>query len=45
LQTDPDEQHNLILLPKYKIEIDRMKKRLQEVKREYKDTEASGELK
>jgi len=45
LRTDPDEQHNLILLPKYNTEIARMKKRLQEVKREYKDDEPAGILK
>lgn len=45
LQSDPDEQNNLILLPKYKTKITRMKKRLQEVKKEYQDTETAGELK
>ncbi len=45
LQTDPDEQHNLIHLSKYKTELVRMKKRLMEVKTAYKDTEPAGEMK
>ena len=36
---------NLIKIPKYRAEIERMKKKLVEVKKEYKDTEPAGELK
>jgi arylsulfatase A-like enzyme len=45
LKNDPQEQKNLIGIPKYLAEIERMKKRLVEVKKEYKDTEPAGELK
>lgn len=45
LQADPQEQHNLVSLQKYQPEINRMKKRLMEVKKEYKDAEPAGELK
>jgi arylsulfatase A-like enzyme len=45
LQSDPQEQHNLAGLLKYQTEINRMKKRLMEVKKEYKDAEAAGEMK
>jgi arylsulfatase A-like enzyme len=45
LKADPQEQHNLAGLPKYQAEINRMKKRLIEVKKEYKDTEPAGDLK
>jgi arylsulfatase A-like enzyme len=45
LQADPQEQHNLVSLQKYQPEINRMKKRLLEVKKEYKDAEPAGEMK
>jgi len=45
LKNDPQEQKNLIKIPKYQAEIERMKKRLVEVKSQYKDTEPAGELK
>ena len=45
LKNDPQEQKNLIKIPKYQAEIERMKKKLVEVKKEYKDTEPAGELK
>ena len=45
LRNDPQEQHNLVNLPKYQLEINRMKKRLKEVKNEYRDEEPAGELK
>ena len=45
LKNDPQEQKNLIKIQKYQAEIARMKKKLVEVKKEYKDTEPAGELK
>ena len=45
LKNDPQEQKNLIRLLKYKTEIERMKKKLIEVKTRYKDDEPAGELK
>ena len=45
LKNDPGEKQNLITYSKYKKEIDRMKKRLNEVRREYDDKEAAGILK
>ena len=45
LKNDPQEQKNLIKIPKFQAEIERMKKKLVEVKSQYKDTEPAGELK
>lgn len=45
LKADPQEQKNLIGSAKHKTEIERMKKRLAEVKAANKDTEAAGVLK
>ncbi|HET6766019.1 MAG TPA: sulfatase [Chitinophagaceae bacterium] len=45
LKADPREQKNLILIPKYLAEINRMKMKLVEVKNKYKDPEPAGELK
>src|SRR5688572_4882823 len=45
LKNDPGEKQNLITYSRYKKEIDRMKKRLNEVRREYDDKEAAGILK
>jgi arylsulfatase A-like enzyme len=45
LKNDPQEQKNLIKISKYRGEVERMKKRLVEVKNKYKDTEPAGELK
>ena len=45
LKTDPNEQKNLIRIPKYQAEIRRMKMKLADVKLKYKDTEPAGELK
>jgi uncharacterized sulfatase len=45
LKNDPKEQKNLIRIPKYQAEINRMKKKLIEVKNQYKDSEPAGELK
>jgi arylsulfatase A-like enzyme len=45
LKNDPQEQKNLIKIPKYQAEIERTKKKLVEVKSQYKDTEPAGELK
>lgn len=45
LQNDPQELYNLINLPKHQLEINRMKKRLAKVKKEYKDEEPAGGLK
>jgi arylsulfatase A-like enzyme len=45
LKGDPQEQKNLIRVPKYQAEINRMKMKLVEVKNRYKDSEAAGELK
>ena len=45
LKNDPGEKKNLITAPKHKKDIDRMKKRLNEVRREYDDIEAAGILK
>jgi len=45
LKADPQEQHNLIRIPKYLDEINRMKMKLVEVKNKYKDSEPAGELK
>jgi arylsulfatase A-like enzyme len=45
LKNDPSEKTNQISVTKYKAEIERMKKRLKEVRKEYKDDEPAGELK
>jgi arylsulfatase A-like enzyme len=45
LKADPREQHNLIRMPKYLAEINRMKMKLVEVKNKYKDSEPAGVLK
>jgi arylsulfatase A-like enzyme len=45
LKADPQEQKNLIKLPKYQAEINRMKMKLVEVKSKYNDSEPAGELK
>ena len=45
LKNDPQEQKNLIRTPKYRAEIERMRKKLIETKSRYKDTEPAGELK
>jgi len=45
LKADPQEQKNLVNIPKYQAEINRMKLKLVEVKNRYKDTEPAGELK
>jgi arylsulfatase A-like enzyme len=45
LKNDPGEKQNLISFSKHKKEIDRMKKRLNEVRSEYDDNEAAGVLK
>ena len=45
LKNDPQEQKNLIRIPKYQAEIERMKKKLVETKSQYKDTEPVGEMK
>jgi arylsulfatase A-like enzyme len=45
MKKDPTEKINLISSPKYKMEIERMKKRLVEIKKEYKDDEPAGTLK
>lgn len=45
LKKDPQEQKNLIHSPKHKVEINRMKMKLIEVKNKYKDSEPAGELK
>jgi arylsulfatase A-like enzyme len=45
LKADPQEQKNLIHIPKYLVEINRMKMKLVEVKNKYNDTEPAGELK
>ena len=45
LKADPQEQKNLINIPKYQAEIKRMKMKLVEVKNKYKDLEPAGELK
>jgi arylsulfatase A-like enzyme len=45
LKNDPQEQKNLVRNTKYQAEIDRMKKRLVELKTQYKDSEPAGELK
>lgn len=45
MKKDPSEKTNLISSPKYKTEVERMKKRLIEIKSEYKDTEPAGTLK
>jgi N-sulfoglucosamine sulfohydrolase-like protein len=45
LTADPQEQKNLINIPKYQSEIKRMKMRLVDVKKQYKDAEPAGELK
>jgi arylsulfatase A-like enzyme len=45
LQTDPQEQNNLVRSPAHRKEIDRMKKLLNEVKQKYRDTEPAGKLK
>jgi arylsulfatase A-like enzyme len=44
LSKDPRELKNLIAEPGYKAEVDRMKKRLAEVRRKYEDTEPAGTL-
>ena len=45
LKNDPQEKHNLANLPTYQLELNRMKKRLTEVKKKYKDEESAGEMK
>lgn len=45
LKNDPQEHKNLIRIPKYRAEIERMRKKLIETKSRYKDTEPAGELK
>ena len=45
LKNDPQEQKNLIRIPKYQAEIERLRKKLVETKSQYKDTEPAGELK
>ena len=45
LKADPQEQKNLIRIPKYQAEIGRMKMKLADVKLKYKDAEPAGELK
>jgi arylsulfatase A-like enzyme len=45
LLADPQEQKNLIGSAAHKKEIDRMKKKLADVKKQYADTEPAGELK
>jgi arylsulfatase A-like enzyme len=45
LKVDPTERKNLVRIPKYQAEIERMKKRLIEIKAQYKDSEPAGELK
>ena len=41
-KNDPQEQKNLIRIPKYQVEIERMKKRLIETKSRYKDSVPAG---
>ena len=45
MKADPQEQKNLIKIPKYQAEINRMKMKLVEAKNKYKDAEPAGELK
>lgn len=45
MKKDPAETSNLISFPEYQTEIDRMKKRLIEIKKGYRDTEPAGILK
>jgi arylsulfatase A-like enzyme len=45
LKADPQEQKNLIKLPRYQAEINRMRMKLTEAKSKYRDTEPAGELK
>ena len=45
MKADPQEQKNLINIPKYQAEINRMKMKLVEAKNKYKDAEPAGELK
>ena len=45
LRTDPNEQKNLIRIPKYQAEKRRMKMKLADIKLKYKDAEPAGELK
>jgi arylsulfatase A-like enzyme len=45
MKKDPAEKTNLISSPEYQTQIERMKKRLVEIKKEYKDTEPAGVLK
>jgi arylsulfatase A-like enzyme len=44
MKADPTEQKNLIRIPKYQAEIERMKKKLVQVKAQYKDSEPAGDL-
>ncbi len=44
MKADPTEQKNLIRIPKYQAQIERMKKKLVEVKAKYNDSEPAGEL-
>jgi arylsulfatase A-like enzyme len=45
MKADPQEQKNLINIPKYQAEINRMKMKLVETKNKYRDAEPAGELK
>lgn len=45
IKADPQEQKNLINIPKYQAEINRMKMKLVETKNKYRDAEPAGELK
>jgi arylsulfatase A-like enzyme len=44
LQTDPNEQHNLIRSKEHQPVVERMKKELVQVRKQYEDTEPAGEL-
>jgi arylsulfatase A-like enzyme len=44
LQTDPNEQHNLIHSKEHQLVVERMKKELVQVRKQYEDTEPAGEL-